>query len=148
MEIVVPILMFVVYQLFVGLWELTKWCARQWRALKFSRWETTEATIEAVDLERTGRIDTLLNRAGWVPVLEYSYCVDGVVHSGRAKIASWHTGRCEAAASADSLVGESFKLRYNPGDTARSGYLASDNNAGALAWEVKPQHGLVLLSLK
>ena len=116
--------------------------------LTFSRWLTTEATIKVVDLERTSRIDRLLNGVGWVPVLEYSYCVDGVVHSGRAKIASWHTGRCEAAASADSLVGESFKLRYAPGDPARSGYLASDNSTGALAWEVKPRHGLVLLTLK
>jgi hypothetical protein len=148
MEIVVPILVFVVYQSFVGLWELAKWCARQWQILKFSRWVTTEATIKMVDLERTNRIDTLLNGAGWVPVLEYSYCVDGVVHSGRAKIASWYTGLCKAAASADNLVGESFKLRYNPSDTARSGYLASDNSVGPLAWQAKPQHGLVLLSLK
>ena len=81
--------------------------------------------------------------------MRYEYEVDNTTYTGRATGETWYFYEDGAYDAAESLIGATLPIRYDPSRPSKSFYLPQDGGPPQLL-PAKPdaESGLVILSLK
>lgn len=106
-----------------GLWN---WTRRRSRESSAQGWPLTEATIQSSYVVIRYRDDSRYRRDSAIPVLQYSYVVQGERYSGSANLGVWDGDRDSATDTGQRWLGEKIRVRYKPSDPAVSVWLTED----------------------
>ena len=124
----VPILVGLVVVAALAIRSVWAWTREKVRESAAESWPAAEARIESFYLTHsTG------NHAGYststfcyLPVLQYSYSVEGQHYSGSFNLGVWDNDEDSAQATGKGWVGEKIRIRYKPSDPAVSIWLEQD----------------------
>lgn len=89
-------------------------------------WPTAEASIESSYAMRGNANLGSRGQMDFIPVLQYSYTVQGERYSGSANLGVWDSDKDSASDTGKSWVGEKIRIRYKPSDPAVSAWLERD----------------------
>jgi hypothetical protein len=95
----------------VGLWFILSYFLEIVRSRRYKSFPISEGVVTSIDLkERKGRLRT------WVPIIEYSFQVDGVTYNGNRLTFSPVVVEEDTAAKIRKLfaVGNPVQVHYNP----------------------------------
>jgi Protein of unknown function (DUF3592) len=93
------------------------------RALAAGGWPTAEALVETFYVVNDSRRNRGLR---YLPVLQYSYTVDGERYSGEFNLGVFEADRDTATDIAKHWVGERILIRYKPLSPGTSAWLKQD----------------------
>lgn len=90
-------------------------------------WPTAEAKIETSYVMR-GSSNPSRNRIpmDFIPVLQYSYTVQGERYSGSANLGVWDSDQDSASDTGKGWIGEKIRIRYKASNPAVSVWLERD----------------------
>src|ERR1051326_9045158 len=100
----------------------------QLRARRTSEWTRIDATIRSANALRVARTSSI--RTGilfeWLPIVHYEYQVENTTYSGKVMGEIWCYDAKGAFDAAESLIGATLPIRYNPARPSKSFYLPQD----------------------
>jgi hypothetical protein len=111
-------------------------------------WPMMNATVESFYVINSGAGSTV----HWIPILEYSYAINGQRYSGNAGL-QFNGGNDKTIAeeAGNTWQGQKILVRYNPQKPEKSVFLVADGAPrGTLCFADQPPHSrdLITLSLK
>jgi len=124
-----PNLILLIIVVVVICWGVWKWMRTRARKLAAESWPTAEAAVQTfyvVHNKDSHSGYSQAGRIGYIPVLQYSYLVNGERYSGAFNLGIWESNRDSAQATGKGWVGEKIRIRYNPSDSAVSVWLEQD----------------------
>jgi hypothetical protein len=133
--------------------EIGSWlrrCLNRSRARRTVEWVRVDAVVRTAEAQLVGEIDSFTVKLfEWRPVVRYEYQVENTTYSGRATGEIWYFDEEGAFDAAESLIGATLPIRYDPSRPSKSFYLPQDGGPPQL-FPATPdaKTGLVVLSLK
>ncbi len=137
-----------------GLYEIGSWLRRRlnsWRARRAAEWVRIDAVIRSaearlIDQNAYTYSPKILE---WHPVVRYEYQVENTTYSGKTSGGLWYYDDQGAFDAAESLIGATLPIRYDPSRPSKSFYLPQDGGPPQLNPATPDaKSGLVILSLK
>lgn len=122
-----------------------------WRARRTAGWGRVDAVIRDAQAHVIDQAQSMVapRYFVWRPVIRYEYQVENTTYSGNAKGDFWFFDEDDAADTAESLIGVTLPIRYDPSRPSKSFYLPQDGGPPQLNPAVPDaKSGLVILSLK
>src|SRR5690348_652363 len=102
------------------------WSRQRLRESSAQGWPLIEARIESSYVVMRYREDSRYRRESAIPVLQYSYVVQGERYSGSANLGVWDGDRDSATDTGQRWVGEKIRVRCKPSDPSISVWLTED----------------------
>jgi len=135
----------------IGSW-FHRWLNRS-RARRTAEWVRVDAVIRNARARLVLDDETNSISIGklfeWRPVVGYEYQVENTAYSGVARGEIWYFDEDGALDAAESLVGATLPVRYDPSRPSKSFYLPQDGGPPQLNPAIPDAgSGLVVISLK
>jgi hypothetical protein len=124
-----PDLVFLVILVSALCWGAWNWLRAKSRERAAESWPTAEATIQTfyvVHHSDSHSGYSQAGRIGYIPVLQYSFVVNGERYSGAFNLGVWESTQDSAEVTGKGWVGERIRIRYKLSDPAISVWLEQD----------------------
>ena len=105
------------------------WTREKVRKRAAESWPTAEAAVQTfyvVHANDSHSGYSEAGRLGYIPMLQYSYVVNGERYSGDFNLGVWESNRNAAQSTAKGWLGEKIRIRYKPSDPGVSVWLEQD----------------------